>query len=67
MIRDRVRRALADDALVDRAAELNRRTVDERLDRDVVGPRVRAFYEGMDVWGRAASAADGSDGVRAGN
>ncbi|HYE15908.1 MAG TPA: glycosyltransferase [Pyrinomonadaceae bacterium] len=40
-----VRRALADDALVDRAAELNARTVAERLDRAVVEPRVVEMYE----------------------
>ncbi len=37
-------RAVSDDALVDRAAVLNRRVVEERLDQRVVRPKVLGFY-----------------------
>jgi glycosyltransferase involved in cell wall biosynthesis len=40
-----LRRALTDDALVDRAAEINRRLVAERLDRKLIQPQVVAMYE----------------------
>jgi hypothetical protein len=40
-----IRRALSDDALVDRAAELNFRLAKERLDEKVVRPQVIAMYE----------------------
>jgi hypothetical protein len=36
---------LEDDALVDRAAEINQRTVRERLAREVLVPKVTAFYD----------------------
>ena len=49
VVRDRVCRALRDDDLVDRAAEINWRTVAGKLDRDVVGPKVHDFYRRMDV------------------
>ena len=39
-----LRRALSDDALVDAAADLNRRLTDERIDAAVVRPRVLAAY-----------------------
>ena len=40
-----LRRSLADDALVDRAAEVNAQVVRERLDVEVIRPKVRDFYE----------------------
>ena len=40
-----IRRALSDDALVDRAAELNARVARERLDELVIRPQVIAMYE----------------------
>jgi glycosyltransferase involved in cell wall biosynthesis len=47
-----VRRALADDMLVDRAAEINARLTAERIDSAVVRPKVLAMYE--KVAGRAS-------------
>ena len=40
-----IRRALSDDAMVDRAAELNARVASERLDQDIIKPRVIAMYQ----------------------
>jgi glycosyltransferase involved in cell wall biosynthesis len=40
-----IRRALTDDDLVDRAAELNARTARERLDYRLIQPQVIAMYE----------------------
>jgi len=40
-----LRRAVADDALVDRAADLNIQTARERLDQSVIRPQVVAMYE----------------------
>ncbi len=40
-----IRRALSDDALVDRAAEFNFRLAKERLDEKVIRPQVIAMYE----------------------
>jgi glycosyltransferase involved in cell wall biosynthesis len=40
-----IRRALRDDALVDRAAELNARTAVQRLERAMIQPQVIAMYE----------------------
>jgi len=40
-----IRRALSDDALVDRAAEINARITSERIDRTVIQPQVIAMYE----------------------
>lgn len=40
-----LRRALADDALVDRASDINAGVVAERLDQSVVKPQVVAMYE----------------------
>lgn len=45
LIADRLRRALSEDCLVDRAAELNWNTALERLERRVLLSRVRSFYE----------------------
>lgn len=42
---DRFERALSDDALVDSAAPINQRTVEERLDLRVLRPRAIDFYE----------------------
>jgi hypothetical protein len=42
-----IRRAVTDDALVDRAAEINARLVAERLDRSVIQPQVIATHEQM--------------------
>jgi hypothetical protein len=38
-------RALADDALVDRAAEVNWQTVQTRLDKNIIAPKVVEFYD----------------------
>jgi glycosyltransferase involved in cell wall biosynthesis len=40
-----LRKALSDDALVDSAAEINRHLTDERIDENVVRPKVLAAYE----------------------
>jgi glycosyltransferase involved in cell wall biosynthesis len=40
-----LRRALSDDALVDRAAEINARVTAKRLDRAVIQPQVIAMYD----------------------
>jgi glycosyltransferase involved in cell wall biosynthesis len=40
-----IRRAVSDDALVDRAAELNAKVARERLDQNVIRPQVIAMYE----------------------
>ena len=40
-----IRRAVSDDALVDRAAEVNARVARERLDENLIRPRVVAMYE----------------------
>lgn len=47
-----VRRALGDDVLVDRAAELNRATAAARLDRGVVQPKAVEFYREVVEAGR---------------
>ncbi|MFX8933891.1 hypothetical protein ABTN02_19405, partial [Acinetobacter baumannii] len=44
LICDRFGRALEDDALVDRAAEVNWETVRTRLAQEVIVPRVHDFY-----------------------
>ena len=49
--------ALSDDALVDRAAELNARLAAERLDYHVIQPRVVEMYERIAAEIRAPSAA----------
>ena len=45
LIADRIVRASEDDALVDRAAAINRRTADERLDQRKIGRAVIEAYE----------------------
>ena len=40
-----IRRAVSDDALVDRAAELNAKVARERLDQEIIKPQVIAMYE----------------------
>jgi glycosyltransferase involved in cell wall biosynthesis len=40
-----IRRAVSDDALVDRAAELNAKVAQERLDQKIIRPQVIAMYE----------------------
>jgi glycosyltransferase involved in cell wall biosynthesis len=40
-----IRRAVADDALVDRSADINTRLTSERLDRSAIQPQVIAMYE----------------------
>lgn len=42
-----IRRAVTDDALVDRAAEINAQTVQQRLDNSVIQPQVVAMYESV--------------------
>jgi glycosyltransferase involved in cell wall biosynthesis len=44
-----IRRAVSDDALVDRAAELNAQTARERLDQAVIRPQVIAMYEKVEA------------------
>lgn len=45
LICDRFQRALRDDALVDRAAEINYRTIASRLDIKILKPRMEVFYD----------------------
>ena len=45
VIVDRLRRALTDDALVDRASDLNWETVQSRLDQDAIQRVAMGFYE----------------------
>jgi glycosyltransferase involved in cell wall biosynthesis len=52
-----IRRALADDALVDRAAELNARIAEERLDERLIQPRVIEMYERIAAETRARTVA----------
>ncbi len=40
-----IRRAVTEDALVERAAELNERLTSERISRDLVTPRIVQAYE----------------------
>nr|MBC8503624.1 hypothetical protein [Chloroflexota bacterium] len=40
-----IRRALMDDGLVNRAAEINARTVRERLDNAIIQPQVIEMYQ----------------------
>jgi len=44
-VAEAIRRAVADDALVDRAADINTRLASERLDRSVIQPQITAMYE----------------------
>lgn len=44
LIADRLKRALVDDDLVDRAAELNWKTAQDRLDQRVLKERAREYY-----------------------
>lgn len=44
-----LRRALTDDVLVDRAAEINRNVTSERIDVSVVSPQVVKMYEQIDA------------------
>ena len=44
-IAEALRRALTDDLLVDRAAEINAQTIAERLDNSVIKPQVIKMYE----------------------
>lgn len=54
-----LRRALTDDALVDRAADLNLRYISEKLTRQAVAPQVVAMYERIFADTSAARAAAG--------
>ncbi len=45
IVAEAIRRAVMDDALVERAAERNRRVAAERLDRELLKPRIVALYE----------------------
>ena len=47
-----IRRSLSDDALVDKAAELNARITAERVDRNVIQPQVIRIYEKVFANGR---------------
>ena len=47
-----IRRALFDDALIDRAAEINARITAERIDRSVIQPQVIAMYEKVAAQGK---------------
>jgi hypothetical protein len=46
-IANSIRRALTDDALVNQAAEINARTVKERLDYSIIQPEVVKMYQDM--------------------
>jgi glycosyltransferase involved in cell wall biosynthesis len=48
-----IRRAITDDALVDRAAELNAKVARERLDQATIRPQVIAMYEKITADSRA--------------
>jgi len=50
-----IQRAVTDDALVNRAAELNARLVVERLDQSVIQPQVIAMYEKIIAPGKQRS------------
>jgi len=52
-----IRRAVSDDALVDRASEVNARVARERLDQEIIKPQVIAIYQ------RVAEAAENKKGV----
>jgi glycosyltransferase involved in cell wall biosynthesis len=52
-----IRRAISDDALVDRASEVNARVARERLDQEIIKPQVIAIYR------RVAEAAKNKKGV----
>jgi glycosyltransferase involved in cell wall biosynthesis len=56
-IADSIRRAIADDALVDRAAELNLETAAAKLDDAKIQPQVVAMYEGIAEKGSAKTPA----------
>jgi glycosyltransferase involved in cell wall biosynthesis len=47
-----IRRAVTDDALVDRAADINARVAAERLDQSVIQPQVIAMYERVAAQGK---------------
>jgi len=47
-----IRRAVTDDALVDRAADINARVAAERLDQSVIQPQVIAMYEKIAAQGK---------------
>jgi len=47
-----IRRALSDDALVDKAAETNAKITSERIDRNVIQPQVIRMYEKIAAEGR---------------
>lgn len=49
-----LRRVLADDTLVDRAADINARVAVERLDQEVIRPQVIAMYEKVAAKSRRA-------------
>jgi glycosyltransferase involved in cell wall biosynthesis len=52
-VAEAIRRAVADDGLVDRAAAANLKVARERLDASVIRPKVVAMYETMLARGRA--------------
>ncbi len=52
-----IRRAVSDDALVDRASEVNARVARERLDQEIIKPQAIAIYQ------RVAEAAKNKKGV----
>jgi glycosyltransferase involved in cell wall biosynthesis len=56
-----IRKALTDDDLVNRAAELNARLSDERLDYSVIQPQVIAMYQKVYEQGRAGRATARND------
>ena len=45
VIADRIRRALADDGMVDEAARINWQTAKDRLDKKIIWPKIEAFYD----------------------
>jgi glycosyltransferase involved in cell wall biosynthesis len=51
-IADAIRRAVSDDDLVNRAAELNFEVAQKRLDQEVIRPQVIQLYEKVAAQGR---------------
>jgi len=47
VVAEALRRALTDDLLVNRAAELNSQTIAQRLDNSIIKPQVIKMYEGI--------------------
>jgi len=62
-IAERLRSALTDNSLVDQAAEINWRTVENRLDERVLRRRALALYEEVFTESRRSAGGDRADGI----